>query len=94
MEMDELAGRRCALVGAKIAELGSDDTLSFDAVQLAPLLGLQPPAFMRAVRQGLVYQVFERGIGTDAGTLRVSFRYRARQVILVLDEVGRVLRVG
>jgi hypothetical protein len=32
--------------------------------------------------------------GTDAGTLRVSFRYRARQVILFLDEVGRVLRVG
>jgi hypothetical protein len=46
---------------------------------------------MEALKKGLVYHVYEEGIGADQGSSPVTFRYRARQVTIVIDRAGRVL---
>ncbi len=46
---------------------------------------------MQALRQGLVFQTHETGLGDDAGTYRLTFRYRAREWRLRVAEDGTLL---
>lgn len=59
-----------------------------DAAAIAPQLGLTPERFMEELRRGLVFQVTETGIGEDAGRIRLTFRYRAREFSMILDAAG------
>jgi hypothetical protein len=40
------------------------------------------------MRRGIVYGVVERGVGEDAGRLRLTFRYRARSWTVVVEADG------
>ena len=85
------SGERAAGNGAGLVEIGPDGALTFEAERLAPLLGLSAPGLLEEVRKGLVYHVHEIGTGPDEGTRRVTFRYRSRELRLLIDEAGRVL---
>lgn len=79
------------LIGEKIAEIGPDGSIVFDAARIAPLLGLSPSRMMAELQRGSLYQVSETGTGADAGRTRVTFRYRARQIALIIDGAGRTI---
>jgi len=38
--------------------------------------------------RGIIYSVVERGVGEDAGRLRLTFRYRARAWTVVVQRDG------
>lgn len=40
------------------------------------------------MRRGIVYSLVERGVGNDAGRLRLTFRYRARSWTVVVQQKG------
>ncbi len=40
------------------------------------------------MRPGIAYGVVERGLGEDAGRLRVTFRYRARTWAAIIEADG------
>ena len=40
------------------------------------------------MRRGIVYGVVERGVGEDAGRLRLTFRHRARSWTVVVEADG------
>ncbi len=90
----ETSANPAGLVGRTVAEIDAAGDLAFDAAIVGPLLGLAPGAFMEELRKGFVYQTHERGTGDDSGRTRVTFRYRARQSVFVLDAAGRVLSVS
>jgi len=68
--------------------------LVFDAAIVGPLLGLEPGAFMEELKKGMVHQVHEQGTGVGHGRRRVTFRYRARQSVLILDALARAMHVA
>lgn len=82
------------IIGTKVAEVDAAGDFVFDAVVLAPLLGLAPETFMEDLRRGIVFQLFERGTEGDLGKSRVTFRHRARRAVLTMDHHGRVLDVA
>jgi hypothetical protein len=43
------------------------------------------------MRRRLVYGVVERGVGEDAGQLRLTFRYRVRSWTVVVQRDGTLL---
>ncbi|MBL8671222.1 MAG: hypothetical protein JNK11_11275 [Alphaproteobacteria bacterium] len=59
--------------------------LTLPAADVAAALGIAEPELREAMRRGVVYQVTEIGSGPDAGTARVTFRYRAREARLIID---------
>ncbi|MDB5409280.1 MAG: hypothetical protein JWL84_4192 [Rhodospirillales bacterium] len=46
---------------------------------------------MAKLRCGLVYQVAEKGTAADDGSIRLTFRYRARECRIVVDASGAVV---
>ncbi|KAA0572902.1 DUF6522 family protein [Azospirillum sp. Sh1] len=82
------------LVGTQVAGRDQAGSLVFDAKCVAPLLGLKPEVFMEELKRGMVYQVHELGMEEDSGRTRVTFRYRARQSVLIVDALGFALHVG
>ena len=69
----------------------SSGEITVDARLIAPRLGLTAEGLMAEMRRGLVYQVAEIGIAADAGRLRLTFRYRARECRLVVDHDGAIV---
>ena len=67
-----------------------DGAYTIDASVLAPKLGLRPGQLMREMRRGLVFSVTERGEGEDTGGMRLTFRYRARSWVVLIDRNGSV----
>lgn len=67
----------------------ADDDITIDAEALADNLGLTVAALRDAMARGLVTAVAEAGTGEDAGTLRLTFRYRATTWQIVVDVGGR-----
>lgn len=92
--MTKTQAQPTGLVGTRIAEEDEGGNLVFDAAAVAPLLGLEPGAFMEELKKGLIHQTHERGTGEDGGRRRVTFRYRARQSVLIVDSFGRALHVA
>jgi Family of unknown function (DUF6522) len=60
-----------------IIEIHGDD-VTVEASYLAARLGLPVDRLRAEMRRGIIYSVVERGVGEDAGRLRLTFRYRAR----------------
>ena len=70
------------------ASASDSSEIVIDAATVAPRLGLTPERFMEELRRGLVFQVTEMGVGEDAGRIRLTFRYRAREFSMILDANG------
>jgi hypothetical protein len=65
-----------------------DDNVMIEASYLAARLGLSVDQLRAEMRRGIIYSVVERGIGEDAGRLRLTFRYRARTWTVVVQRDG------
>lgn len=63
-------------MGDRIINVEGDE-VTVEADYLAEKLGLSMDRLRAEMRLGIVYGVVERGLGEDAGRLRVTFRYRA-----------------
>src|ERR1700693_6421830 len=61
------------------------------ASYLSARLGLSVDRLRKEMRRRLVYSVVERGVGEDAGRLRLTFRYRARSWTVVVQPDGTLL---
>jgi hypothetical protein len=64
----------------------AEDGFTVDAKLVAGKLGLSPEAFWREVQRGIVYGVVERGEGEHAGSMRLTFRYRAKSWSITLTD--------
>ena len=64
------------------------DEATIEASHLAAKLGRTVDRLRAEMRRGIVYGVVERGIGDDAGRLRLTFRYRARSWTVVVEADG------
>jgi len=63
-----------------------------DAAHLADLLDLTPAQFKEQMRDGEVTSLFEKGVGNDAKTCRLSFFHDGLRVRLTCTEDGHLLR--
>jgi hypothetical protein len=61
---------------------------TIEAGFLAAKLGLSVDRLRAEMRKGIVYGVVERGVGEDAGRLRLTVRYRARSWTVVVEADG------
>jgi Family of unknown function (DUF6522) len=75
-----------AILPAVIEVEGEEATV--EAGHLAAKLGLSVDRLRAEMRRGIVYGVVERGVGGDAGRLRLTFRYRARSWTVVVEADG------
>ena len=70
-----------------------DDAATVEAGYLAAKLGLSVDRLRAEMRRGIVYGVVERGVGADAGRLRLTFRHRARSWTVVVEADGTLNEV-
>jgi hypothetical protein len=70
-----------------VIEIHGDD-VTVEATYLAARLGLSVDRLQTEMRRGIVYSVVERGMGEDAGRLRLTFRYRTRAWTVVVQRDG------
>ena len=70
-----------------VIEVHGDD-VTVEATYLAARLGLSVDRLQTEMRRGIVYSVVERGMGEDAGRLRLTFRYRTRAWTVVVQRDG------
>ena len=68
-----------------ILEIHGDEV---EATYLAARLGLPVDKLLTEMQRGIVYSRVERGIGEDAGQLRLTFRYRARAWTVIVQRDG------
>ena len=76
---------------AVIEVRGEEATI--EAGHLAAKLGLSVDRLRAEMRRGIVYGVAERGVGEDAGRLRLTFRYRACSWTVVVEADGTLNEV-
>jgi hypothetical protein len=62
-----------------------------DASLIADGLRLAPGLVLPLLRDGHIVSRFERGVGEDSGTYRLTFVHDRRRLQLVVDESGEVL---
>jgi Family of unknown function (DUF6522) len=72
-----------------VIEIHGDD-VTVEASCLAARFDLSVDRLRAEMRRGIIYGVVERGMGEDAGRLRLTFRYRARAWTLVVERDGTV----
>lgn len=72
------------------AALEPDESIVVPAERIAAALGLASDVFMLKLRGGFVSQRTESGVGEDEGRHRVTFTYRNRTVIAIIDASGEV----
>lgn len=70
-----------------VIEIHGDD-VTVEASYLAARLGLSVDQLRAEMPRGIIYSVVERGMGEDAGRLRLTFRYRARAWTVVVQRDG------
>jgi hypothetical protein len=70
------------VVGARGGEV------TIEADYLAARLGLSTDRLRAEMRRGIVYGLVERGLGADAGRLRLIVRHRARSWTAVVEPDG------
>jgi hypothetical protein len=69
------------------------DEATIEAGVLASKLGLPLDRLRAEMRRGIVYGIVERGVGEDAGRLRLTFRHRARSWTVVVEADGTLNEV-
>jgi hypothetical protein len=65
-----------------------DDDITVEASYLAARFDLSVDRLRAEMRRGIIFSVVERGMGEDAGRLRLTFRYRARAWTVVVQRDG------
>jgi len=70
-----------------VIEIHGDDVM-VEASYLAARFDLSVDRLRAEMRRGIIYSVVERGIGDDAGWLRLTFRYRGRAWTVVVQRDG------
>jgi hypothetical protein len=70
-----------------VIEIHGDD-VTVEASYLAARLGLSVDRLRAEMRRGIIYSAVERGMGEDAGRLRLTFCYRARAWTVVVQRDG------
>jgi hypothetical protein len=65
--------------------------ITISADLLAQKLGLSVEALKTEMRRGCVYSLSEHGIAEDAGRSRLTFRYRNRTWIVVVERDGTLI---
>ena len=80
-----------AILSPIIEVRGEEATI--EAGSLAAKLGLSLDRLRAEMRRGIVYGVVERGVGEDAGRVRLTFRYRARSWTVVVEADGTLNEV-
>ena len=63
-----------------------------DALDLGPLLEIDPPRVPELMREGRITSRFERGEGEDDGRFRVTFLHENTTVRLIVSADGTVLQ--
>jgi len=81
---------KAATEASEWAALERDGSIIVPAERIAAALGLAPNVFMLKLRGGFVSQRTESGVGEDEGRHRVTFAYRNRTVIAIVDATGEV----
>src|SRR5438552_15076833 len=76
-----------------IIEIHGDD-VTVEASYLAARFDLSVDRLRAEMRRGIIYSVVERGMGEDAGRLRLTFRYRARAWPVVVQRDGTLSEVA
>jgi hypothetical protein len=80
--------RDAAMDGAgAVIRIGSSE-VTIEAEYLADKLGLSAEQLQIEMRRGAVQGAVERGVGEDAGRLRLNFRYRTRAWALIVEPDG------
>lgn len=70
-----------------VIEIQGNDVM-VEASYLAPQLGVPVDRLRAEMRKGIIYSRVERGVGADAGRLRLTVRYRARSWAVVVQRDG------
>ena len=70
-----------------VIEIHGDD-VTVEASYLAAQFDLSVDRLRAEMRRGIIYSLVERGIGDDAGRLRLTFRYRGRAWTVVVQRDG------
>ena len=70
-----------------------NETYTIDVNVLAPKLGLTPVRLQSEMRDGRVFSTTEKGIDTDEGRVRLTFRYRAKSWAVLIEPDGRIFAV-
>ena len=65
-------------------------TVTVDAHELAPLLGIGPYEVPDLMRNGEITCLCEMGAGEDEGTLRIFFFYRSKRARIIVGPVGAI----
>ena len=68
-----------------------DGEITIAADLLAQKLGLSVETLKTEMRRGYVYSLSEHGIAEDAGRSRLTFRYRTRTWIVVVERDGTLI---
>ena len=69
----------------------ADGVPEIDAAVAARAMKFAVEYFLRQMQRGAIRGRVERGTGADEGRHRLSFRYRDRELVLVVDEGGRII---
>ena len=70
-----------------------NETYTIDVNVLAPNLGLTPLRFQSEMRAGRVLSTTEKGIDTDEGRVRLTFRYRSKSWAIQIEPDGRIFEL-
>ena len=70
-----------------------NETYTIDVNVLAPKLGLTPLRLQSEMRAGRVLSTTEKGIDTDEGRVRLTFRYRSKSWAIQIEPDGRIFEV-
>jgi hypothetical protein len=68
-----------------------DGGLTIDAEALAPKLSLSVESLKEKMARGLVTSVVETGVDEDEGRTRLTFRYRSRTWVVVVEPDGSLV---
>jgi hypothetical protein len=70
-----------------------NETYTIDVNVLAPKLGLTPLRLQSEMRAGRVLSTTEKGIDTDEGRVRLTFRYRSKSWAIQIEPDGRIFEL-
>ena len=70
------------------------DGATVDAVDLGPLLGLEPADVPAKMRSGEITSQSEEGADEDAGSTRLTFWYDGIRVRITCDQDGNVVKTS
>jgi hypothetical protein len=69
----------------------ADGVPEIDAAVAARAMKFSVEYFLRQMQRGAIRGRVERGTGDDEGRHRMSFRHRDRELVMVVDDDGRII---